>query len=116
MRHGCCAGGGSSEWVAVDLHRRHECDLGHIRGGIPPGCIRTQCLRICIHGKGTASSRGRHVVLPRVANVGKDTVTVERNPWSALGALIVGFALIVLDMSVVAVANPAIMEALKTSV
>ncbi|MER6616584.1 MFS transporter [Streptomyces xantholiticus] len=43
-------------------------------------------------------------------------MTVERNPWSALGALIVGFALIVLDMSVVAVANPAIMEALKTSV
>ncbi|WP_031075979.1 MFS transporter [Streptomyces sp. NRRL S-118] len=43
-------------------------------------------------------------------------MTVERNPWPALGALIVGFSLIVLDMSVVAVANPAIMEALEASV
>ncbi|MGV4987464.1 DHA2 family efflux MFS transporter permease subunit [Streptomyces sp. NPDC001709] len=43
-------------------------------------------------------------------------MTVERNPWSALGALLVGFSLISLDMSVVAVANPAIMEGLKANV
>ncbi|MFD7548847.1 MFS transporter [Streptomyces sp. NPDC059816] len=43
-------------------------------------------------------------------------MTVERNPWQALGALLVGFSLILLDMSVVAVANPAIMESLKASV
>ncbi|MEW2554481.1 DHA2 family efflux MFS transporter permease subunit [Streptomyces zhihengii] len=43
-------------------------------------------------------------------------MTVERNPWPALGALIAGFSLIVLDMSVVAVANPAIMESLDAGV
>ncbi|KJS62198.1 DHA2 family efflux MFS transporter permease subunit [Streptomyces rubellomurinus] len=41
---------------------------------------------------------------------------VERNPWPALGALIAGFSLIILDMSVVAVANPAITESFDTSV
>ncbi|MFF7977231.1 DHA2 family efflux MFS transporter permease subunit [Streptomyces sp. NPDC007905] len=43
-------------------------------------------------------------------------MTVQRNPWPALGALLVGFSLISLDMSVVAVANPAIMAGLKASV
>ncbi|WP_151483656.1 DHA2 family efflux MFS transporter permease subunit [Streptomyces albicerus] len=43
-------------------------------------------------------------------------MTVERNPWQALGALIVGFSLIVLDMTVVAVANPVIMEGLNAGV
>ncbi|MFI9155917.1 MFS transporter [Streptomyces sp. NPDC053367] len=43
-------------------------------------------------------------------------MTVQRNPWPALGALLVGFSLISLDMSVVAVANPAIMEGLKAGV
>ncbi|MFI9825522.1 DHA2 family efflux MFS transporter permease subunit [Streptomyces sp. NPDC052013] len=43
-------------------------------------------------------------------------MAAERNPWSALGALIVGFSLIVLDMTVVAVANPVIMEGLEAGV
>ncbi|WP_217136863.1 DHA2 family efflux MFS transporter permease subunit [Streptomyces sp. AC558_RSS880] len=43
-------------------------------------------------------------------------MTVERNPWPALGALLVGFSLISLDMSVVAVANPVIMEELGADV
>ncbi|AZM55229.1 MFS transporter [Streptomyces sp. WAC 01529] len=43
-------------------------------------------------------------------------MTVQRNPWSALGALLVGFSLISLDMTVVAVGNPVIMEGLKASV
>ncbi|QKV96308.1 MFS transporter [Streptomyces sp. NA02950] len=43
-------------------------------------------------------------------------MTVERNPWHVLGALLVGFSLILLDMSVVAVANPAIMESLEADV
>ncbi|GAA1397224.1 MFS transporter [Kitasatospora putterlickiae] len=43
-------------------------------------------------------------------------MTVERNPWPALGALIAGFSLIVLDMSVVAVANPAITESFQSGV
>lgn len=43
-------------------------------------------------------------------------MTPARNPWHALGALTVGFALILLEMSVVAVANPAIMEGLDASI
>ncbi|MBB5937715.1 DHA2 family efflux MFS transporter permease subunit [Streptomyces zagrosensis] len=43
-------------------------------------------------------------------------MTAERNPWPALGALIAGFSLIVLDMTVVAVANPVVMEELEAGV
>ncbi|NUS42378.1 MAG: DHA2 family efflux MFS transporter permease subunit [Mycobacteriaceae bacterium] len=38
------------------------------------------------------------------------------NPWLALSALIVGFFMILLDMTIVAVANPAIMRALHTNI
>ncbi|MBO0855765.1 MAG: DHA2 family efflux MFS transporter permease subunit, partial [Nocardia sp.] len=37
-----------------------------------------------------------------------------RNPWLALSALVVGFFMILLDMTIVAVANPAIMSDLHT--
>jgi MFS family permease len=37
------------------------------------------------------------------------------NPWSALAALCVGFFVILLDMTIVAVANPAIMVDLDTT-
>ncbi|WP_067697181.1 MFS transporter [Nocardia jejuensis] len=41
-------------------------------------------------------------------------MTTERNPWGALGALCVGYFMILLDMTIVAVANPAIMSGLDT--
>ncbi|RMI35642.1 MFS transporter [Nocardia stercoris] len=41
-------------------------------------------------------------------------MTTERNPWWALGALCVGYFMILLDMTIVAVANPAIMTGLHT--
>ncbi|WP_281182161.1 MFS transporter [Aldersonia kunmingensis] len=44
------------------------------------------------------------------------TTTTERNPWIALGALCVGFFMILLDMTIVAVANPAILQDLQTDV
>ncbi|GAA3753391.1 DHA2 family efflux MFS transporter permease subunit [Salinactinospora qingdaonensis] len=43
-------------------------------------------------------------------------MTAERNPWSALTALVVGYFMVVLDMTIVAVANPVIMESLNTGV
>ncbi|WP_051133335.1 DHA2 family efflux MFS transporter permease subunit [Nocardia paucivorans] len=39
-----------------------------------------------------------------------------RNPWPALVALVVGFFMILLDMTIVAVANPAIMTSLHTDI
>ncbi|SNT14488.1 DHA2 family efflux MFS transporter permease subunit [Rhodococcoides kyotonense] len=39
-----------------------------------------------------------------------------RSPWFALSALVIGFFMIVLDMTIVAVANPAIMVALDADV
>ncbi|GAB2725521.1 DHA2 family efflux MFS transporter permease subunit [Nocardia thraciensis] len=41
-------------------------------------------------------------------------MTTQRNPWLALYALVVGFFMILLDMTIVAVANPAIMTDLHT--
>lgn len=40
----------------------------------------------------------------------------QRNPWLALYALVVGFFMILLDMTIVAVANPAIMADLHTDI
>ena len=41
-------------------------------------------------------------------------MTTQRNPWLALTALVVGFFMILLDMTIVAVANPAILQDLHT--
>ncbi|MET7771235.1 DHA2 family efflux MFS transporter permease subunit [Nocardia sp. NPDC005366] len=43
-------------------------------------------------------------------------MTAQRNPWLALMALVVGFFMILLDMTIVAVANPAIMRDLGADV
>ncbi|MFD3506242.1 DHA2 family efflux MFS transporter permease subunit [Nocardia sp. NPDC058666] len=43
-------------------------------------------------------------------------MTTQRNPWLALFALVVGFFMILLDMTIVAVANPAIMTELHTDI
>ncbi|GGL29359.1 MDR family MFS transporter [Nocardia jinanensis] len=40
----------------------------------------------------------------------------QRNPWLALGALVVGFFMILLDVTIVAVANPAIMTELHADI
>lgn len=40
----------------------------------------------------------------------------QRNPWPALLALVVGFFMILLDMTIVAVANPAIMTSLHADI
>jgi len=41
-------------------------------------------------------------------------MTTQRNPWLALYALVVGFFMILLDMTIVSVANPTIMRELHT--
>ncbi|MBB5912417.1 EmrB/QacA subfamily drug resistance transporter [Nocardia transvalensis] len=43
-------------------------------------------------------------------------MTTQRNPWLALYALVVGFFMILLDMTIVAVANPKIMADLHTDI
>ncbi|MFJ4652311.1 DHA2 family efflux MFS transporter permease subunit [Nocardia sp. NPDC088792] len=43
-------------------------------------------------------------------------MSTQRNPWLALYALVVGFFMILLDMTIVAVANPAIMKDLHADV
>ncbi|MEV6134664.1 DHA2 family efflux MFS transporter permease subunit [Nocardia sp. NPDC051990] len=43
-------------------------------------------------------------------------MTTRRNPWLALFALVVGFFMILLDMTIVAVANPAIMKDLQADI
>ncbi|QLY32835.1 DHA2 family efflux MFS transporter permease subunit [Nocardia huaxiensis] len=43
-------------------------------------------------------------------------MSTQRNPWLALYALVVGFFMILLDMTIVAVANPAIMAALNADI
>ncbi|MEV0945749.1 MFS transporter [Rhodococcus sp. NPDC049939] len=40
----------------------------------------------------------------------------RRNPWPALWALVIGFFMILVDSTIVAVANPAIMDALQTDI
>ncbi|MFC9996781.1 DHA2 family efflux MFS transporter permease subunit [Nocardia sp. NPDC127526] len=43
-------------------------------------------------------------------------MSTQRNPWLALYALVVGFFMILLDMTIVAVANPAIMRDLHADI
>ncbi|RDI68612.1 DHA2 family efflux MFS transporter permease subunit [Nocardia pseudobrasiliensis] len=43
-------------------------------------------------------------------------MTTQRNPWLALYALVVGFFMILLDMTIVAVANPKILADLHTDI
>ncbi|MEU2035707.1 DHA2 family efflux MFS transporter permease subunit [Nocardia amamiensis] len=43
-------------------------------------------------------------------------MSTQRNPWPALLALVVGFFMILLDMTIVAVANPAIMTELNADI
>ncbi|WP_039800504.1 DHA2 family efflux MFS transporter permease subunit [Nocardia araoensis] len=43
-------------------------------------------------------------------------MSTQRNPWLALFALVVGFFMILLDMTIVAVANPAIMTSLHADI
>ncbi|WP_083895950.1 DHA2 family efflux MFS transporter permease subunit [Nocardia jiangxiensis] len=43
-------------------------------------------------------------------------MTTQRSPWLALYALVVGFFMILLDMTIVAVANPTIMHDLNTDI
>ncbi|APA96069.1 DHA2 family efflux MFS transporter permease subunit [Nocardia seriolae] len=43
-------------------------------------------------------------------------MSTQRNPWLALYALVVGFFMILLDMTIVAVANPAIMRSLDADI
>lgn len=43
-------------------------------------------------------------------------MTTQRNPWLALSALVVGFFMILLDMTIVAVANPDIMLSLHADI
>lgn len=43
-------------------------------------------------------------------------MSTQRNPWLALYALVVGFFMILLDMTIVAVANPAIMNDLDADI
>ncbi|MEU6191848.1 DHA2 family efflux MFS transporter permease subunit [Nocardia sp. NPDC047038] len=43
-------------------------------------------------------------------------MSTQRNPWLALLALVVGFFMILLDMTIVAVANPAIMTSLHADI
>ncbi|MGW2663235.1 MDR family MFS transporter [Nocardia tengchongensis] len=44
------------------------------------------------------------------------TTQTERSPWATLGALCFGFFMLLVDMTIVAVANPAIMAELHTGV
>ncbi|WP_375386632.1 MFS transporter [uncultured Microbacterium sp.] len=46
------------------------------------------------------------------ASADRDKKTTERNPWPALWALVIGFFMILVDTTIVSVANPAIKEAL----
>jgi EmrB/QacA subfamily drug resistance transporter len=54
----------------------------------------------------------RHDSRPRA---GRPRTTTSENPWNALWAMMVGFFMILLDATIVAVANPSIMENLDAS-
>ncbi|GAA5042198.1 DHA2 family efflux MFS transporter permease subunit [Nocardia callitridis] len=43
-------------------------------------------------------------------------MSTQRNPWLALSALVVGFFMILLDMTIVAVANPAILSSMHADI
>ncbi|MBF6411917.1 DHA2 family efflux MFS transporter permease subunit [Nocardia cyriacigeorgica] len=43
-------------------------------------------------------------------------MSTQRNPWLALSALVVGFFMILLDVTIVAVANPAILDSLHADI
>src|SRR3981189_1609076 len=57
------------------------------------------------------SREGRHQP-PRTLPVGRDSVGTAENPWNALWAMMVGFFMILVDATIVAVANPSIMDKL----
>ena len=43
-------------------------------------------------------------------------MTPERNPWPALWALVIGFFMILIDTTIVSIANPSIQEGLNATI
>src|SRR5690606_1067484 len=50
------------------------------------------------------------------SELGTKPMSTQRNPWLALSALVVGFFMILLDVTIVAVANPAILDSLHADI
>ena len=61
-----------------------------------------------------ATIRARAGGGPRRGNAAANKRTTAPNPWNALWAMMVGFFMILLDSTIVAVANPSIMARLHT--